>query len=172
MSLEVCLAGLRSQVLTEYHASKIFKDIFNDHLECLTRLREFEIRVRQLEKESAEIRAENEALHGSLESIQRDSVENKEYQEVKEKASELQEELLGLYKEKDILSEQLGIVRETCGKQIAEIEQMARKGDAMNERVQKLEKEISDMKHAQEITSKELKVGWMVNWCICCYMHR
>ena len=161
MGLEV----LHRQLLEHYTWSKSFEGICRDYHVCSSRLREIRIRCRQLEKEASEIREENETLSAALDEARVNAVESNVVEEIKCKLSNIQDEMLQVYKDKEkihaekaVVEEQLEVVRDTCSKQIEEIQSMGEKESELLETIASLKYDLKNLKEAHQLSTRELRV--------------
>ena len=163
--MRIAMEAIRAQLEASCRLSSTFDAIIRDYNSCLKRKREYEVRCGQLEKESTELRAETETLGTTLDTLKKRGVESEEYEEMKKRVGNLQEELIKVYKEKETLvgekravNEQLEVVRDTCSRQIVEIERLNRTLSELENEKNCTQNELNKVKAAQEMTSKELQV--------------
>eukprot|EP00889_Picochlorum_renovo_P008212 jgi/Picre1/35242/NNA_002704.t1 len=144
-------------------ASLVFHSVIQEHYKLLCKVRELDIQCRQLEKIQAEFQSENETLTLSLQDARRQLATQAAQEAVQAEVQKLKEETLRLYQEKekvvsekDALAEQLDIVRDTCSRQIDEIQTVVSKRDDLQETIDGLRKELKTLQEASSASGEEM----------------
>ncbi|KAI8108727.1 hypothetical protein M9435_005144 [Picochlorum sp. BPE23] len=144
-------------------ASLVFHSVIQEHYKLLCKVRELDIQCRQLEKIQAEFQSENETLTLSLQDARRQLATQAAQEAVQADVQKLKEETLRLYQEKekvvsekDALAEQLDIVRDTCSRQIDEIQTIVSKRDDLQETIDGLRKELKTLQEANSASGEEM----------------
>lgn len=144
-------------------ASLVFHSVIQEHYKLLCKVRELDIQCRQLEKIQAEFQSENETLTLSLQDARRQLATQAAQEAVQADVQKLKEETLRLYQEKekvvsekDALAEQLDIVRDTCSRQIDEIQTVVSKRDDLQETIDGLRKELKTLQEANSASGEEM----------------
>jgi chromosome segregation ATPase len=144
-------------------ASLVFHSVIQEHYKLLCKVRELDIQCRQLEKIQAEFQSENETLTLSLQDARRQLATQAAQEAVQAEVQKLKEETLRLYQEKekvvsekDALAEQLDIVRDTCSRQIDEIQTVVSKRDDLQETIDGLRKELKTLQEANSASGEEM----------------
>lgn len=141
-----------------------WSDVVADHLACLQRSRELQVRNAQLDKEASELRLENETLLRSLEDQKHSAVQSAQYAALDAKAQQLQEELTAAYKEKAGLAEQslqatrqLQVVRDINERQSKELTDAAEEAKRLREQIRDLRGQADKYKEAHATVSREME---------------
>lgn len=144
-------------------ASLVFHSVIQEHYKLLCKVRELDIQCRQLEKIQAEFQSENETLTLSLQDARRQLATQAAQEAAQADVQKLKEETLRLYQEKekvvsekDALAEQLDIVRDTCSRQIDEIQTVVSKRDELQETIDALRKELKMLHEANSASGEEM----------------
>ncbi|PSC73673.1 autophagy-related 16 [Micractinium conductrix] len=152
--------------LVEVNATQVdaFADLVADHLAALHRARELQVRNAQLDKEAAELRAENETLLRSAEEAKHSAVASAQYAALEARTQELQSELTAAYKEKASLAEaslqatrQLQVVRDINERQSKELSDAAEEAKRLRDQLRELRRQADHYREAHATVSKEME---------------
>lgn len=156
-------AEIRNTLQHRRDASLVFDSVIQEHYKLLCKVRELDIQCRQLEKIQAEFQSENETLTVSLQDARRQLATQAAQEAVRADVEKLKEETLRLYQEKekivgekDALAEQLDIVRDTCSRQIDEIQTIVSKRDELQETIEALQKDLKTLHEANSASGEEM----------------